>query len=312
MNRLLVHASDPETFCDLLRECDLPELEIVCAADADAARGAISSCNILLGEPALVVDMLDRAENLQWVQSTFAGVERFCTPGLRRDYILTGVKGVHGPLMSEYVFAYILAIERHLFETKQHQAAGAWVETPYRSLRGLTCGICGLGSIGRHLAQTAGYFGMRVLGYKRTPAESPFVERVYTGASLPEFLGLLDYLILVLPDTPETSGLIDSQALGWMKPSAVIINGGRHNAVSEPDLISALNRRLIRAAVLDVFKQEPLPADNPLWSLPNVFITPHNAAFSFPADIVGIFRENYLRFIEKKSLQYVIDFERGY
>jgi len=312
MNHLLVHATDPDTFCELLRQCDLPELEIICAADAAMARDAIRNCNIVLGEPPMIAGILDQAQSLEWVQSTFAGVEQFCAPGLRRDYILTGVKGVHGPLMSEYVFAYILAIERHLFETKKNQESGMWVDIPYRSLRGVTLGICGLGSVGKHLAQTASYFGMRVLGYKRTPAETPFVERVYTGASFHEFLAELDYLVLVLPNTPETNGLINMDTIKQMKPSAIIINGGRDNAVNESDLVTALSKRMIRGAVLDVFKQEPLPAGSPLWALADLFITPHNAAFSFPRDIVEIFRENYQRFIEKKPLMYKIDFERGY
>jgi phosphoglycerate dehydrogenase-like enzyme len=312
MNHLLILADHADKYFQLLIEYELPELEVVSCARADEAREAIRGSNIVLGEPARIAKILSEAQYLEWVQSTFAGVEALCVEGLRRDYILTGVKGVHGPMMSEYVLAYILAIERQLFETKENQNAKAWVEFSYRSLRGLTLGICGMGSIGRHLAQTANHFGMRVMAFKRTPGEIPHVERVFTGTSFGKFLGLLDYLVLVLPNTSDTSGLINSETLKKMKPSTVLMNVGRGNAIVEADLVYALKKRLIRAAVLDVFAEEPLPGNSPFWDLPNAFITPHNAAISFPEDILPVFIENYKRFLEKKSLNYKIDFNRGY
>jgi phosphoglycerate dehydrogenase-like enzyme len=122
----------------------------------------------------------------------------------------------------------------------------------------------------------------------------------------------LDYLVLVLPRTAATTGLINYEALKKMKPSAVIINVGRGNVIVAADLIRALKNRLIRAAVLDVFEEEPLPADSPLWGLTNAFITPHNSALSFPRDIIQIFYQNYQRFLENKPLYYVVDFKRGY
>lgn len=312
MNRLLILTSQADKYVQLLREYDLPELEVASCAHEKEAREAMRSSNIVLGEPAMIANVFSEGRCLEWVQSTFAGVEALCAEALRRDYILTGVKGVHGPMMSEYVLAYILAIERQLFETKENQNTKAWVEFSYRSLRGLTLGICGLGSIGRHLAQTAHHFGMRVMAFKRNPGEIPHVERVYTGATLGKFLGLLDYLVLVLPNTPDTTGLINSKTLQKMKPSAVLMNVGRGNAIVEADLVHALKHRLIRAAVLDVFAEEPLPSASPLWDLPNVFITPHNSAISFPEDILPIFIENYQCFLEDKPLNYVIDFNRGY
>ncbi|UCH20820.1 MAG: D-2-hydroxyacid dehydrogenase [Deltaproteobacteria bacterium] len=312
MKNLLVLSAKADDYFNLLQEYNFPELEIVAYSSEDEARRSIRSSNIVLGEPLLVAKILHEARCLEWVQSTFAGVAALCAEGIRRDYILTGVKGIHGPLMGEYVFAYILAIERHLFETKENQTAKAWIDMPYRSLNGLTLGIAGLGSIGKQLAKTALHFGMRVVGFKRTPAEIPGVERVFDGSSLGEFLGLLDYLVLVLPRTAATNGLVDYEAFKKMKSSAVIINVGRGNAIVEADLIRALKNRLIRAAVLDVFEEEPLPADSCLWGLTNAFITPHNAALSFPRDIIQIFYKNYQRFLENKPLYYVVDFKRGY
>jgi phosphoglycerate dehydrogenase-like enzyme len=312
MNHLLILTDQADKYLELLRKCELPDLEAVACAHEEKARQAIRCSNIVLGEPAMIANVLSEARCLEWVQSTFAGVEALCVEGLRRDYILTGVRGVHGPMMSEYVLAYILAIERRLFETKENQNAKAWIEFSYRRLRGLTLGICGLGSIGRHLAQTAHHFGMRVMAFKRTPGEIPYVEQVYTGASFGKFLGLLDYLVLVLPNTPDTTGLINSETLKKLKPSAVLMNVGRGNAIVEADLVYALKNRLIRAAVLDVFSEEPLPSNSPFWDLPNVLITPHNSAISFAEDILPVFCKNYHCFLQKKPLNYVIDFKRGY
>ncbi len=312
MNHLLILTSDADDYRELLREYDLADLEIVFCSNEDDAREAIRSCNIVLGEPSMVAKVFHEGRRLEWVQSTFAGVDALFSKALRRDYVLTGVKDVFGPLMCEYVFGYILALERRLLDAKENQNTKTWVNLPYRSLQGLTLGICGLGSIGKHLAQTARHFGMRVNAYKRTPEESPFVDRVYTGASFGKFLGFLDYLVLVLPRTPETTGLMNLQTLKQMKSTAVLINVGRGNAVVEGDLAIALRNRMIRAAVLDVFEEEPLPDDSPLWDLPNAFITPHVAAQSFPKDILQIFQKNYQRFLAKKPLLYVVDFERGY
>lgn len=312
MNRLLILTTDADDYSSLLRDSHLHDLEILSCSRAEDAREIVHNCTIVLGEPAMVATVLGHASSLRWVQSTFAGIEPLCEKGLRRDYILTGVKGIFGPLMSEYVFAYVLALERHLFETRENQQNKSWVDMPFRTLRILTMGVCGLGSVGERIAKTAAHFGMRVLGFKRAPASCPYVEKVYTGSSLGEFLESLDYLVLALPRTPDTNRLIDSAALSKMKPSAVLINVGRGNAIVESDLVNALRDGTIRAAVLDVFEHEPLPPDSPLWELPNAFITPHNSAPSFPEDIVQVFCDNYRRFLENQPLHYVVDFERGY
>jgi len=314
MNNLLVLTSDAADYCRLLEEQKLSDLKFISSKGGDDAKGKIRNCNIVLGEPGLVAAVFHEAKCLQWVQSTFAGIELLCVEGLRRDYMLTGIKDVYGPVISEYVFAYILALERHLFETRENQKLKDWAILPYRRLKDLTFGVCGFGSIGKHVAQTAAHFGMQVFAYKRTPEDSdfPFIQRVYTGSSFGEFLGLSDYLVVVLPKTPETTGLIDYHALKQMKPSAVLINVGRGNAFVETDLVRALKEHVIRYAVLDVFQKEPLPRDSELWALPNALVTPHNAGFGFPKDIIQVFFDNYQRFLKKQSLQHVVDFERGY
>lgn len=311
-HNLLVITPEADEYVDLLLARSLPQLEITGCNTAGAAEQLIERADILLGPPAMLAPLLDRAERLQWVQSTFAGVDLLCRPGLRRDYRLTGIKDLFGPLMSEYVFAYILSLERQLFQLLSQQKGKRWRPLPYRGLQGLVLGVCGFGSIGQHIARTAACFGMRSLAYKRTPDSSPLVERVYSGNALGEFLAEPDYLVLALPDTPATRGLLDRRALHRMKESAVVFNVGRGSAVVEADMAEALRGRQIRAAVLDVFAEEPLPQDSPLWDLPNCLITPHISAVSFPRDIVSQFCANYLLFREGRAMERLIDFERGY
>jgi phosphoglycerate dehydrogenase-like enzyme len=308
--RLLILAPDADA--SLVEEAGLGPRSVAVATDEDAARSVAADCDVVLGVPALVAGVLDALPALAWVQSTYAGVDALCREGLRRDYLLTGVRDVFGGLMREYVLGWILALERDLFATRDDQAARRWQPRPYRGLEGLTLGVCGLGSIGLAVAAAGRALGMRTVGYRRTPAPCNAVDRVYAGDAFDAFLAEPDYLVAVLPATPATDGLFDAAALAAMKPGAVLVNVGRGRAVVEDDLVAALREGPLRAAVLDVFNTEPLPADSPLWTLPNAYLTPHNAAVSFPRAIFARFAANYRRFRAGEPLQDVIDFARGY
>ncbi len=312
MNQLLVLSPDAPRYVELLRARDLPELRIEGARNVREARSRLGNCNIVLGKPALVAQVLESAPRLQWVQSTFAGVDALTVDGLRRDYRLTGVKGIFGGLMSEYVFGWILSLERRLFDLDAQQRQREWSPLPYRRLAGLTLGLAGLGSIGRALAATGAHFGMRVVGWKRSAASCPGVERVYGQEALGEFVAEADYLVITLPSTPATRGLFGAEVLSGMRAGSVLMNVGRGDVVDEEDLVVALQAGRPQAAVLDVFQDEPLPGDSPLWGLPQVHVTPHSAADSFPEDIADIFCTNYRRFRQGRDLEFAVDFERGY
>jgi phosphoglycerate dehydrogenase-like enzyme len=311
-NNLLILAPHSNVYAELIHKLDLPAIEVYAYDTAEKAEGITGDCNIILGEPGVLVPILDIARRLQWIQSTFAGVEPLLRPGLRKDYILTGVKGIFGAPISDYLFAYILALERHLFQSYENQKIRNWQEIPSKSLRDRIMGICGLGSIGRHIAARAKHFDMKVWGFKRSSDSIPGVDRVFTATNFKAFLTGLDYLVIALPNTPETRHLIDRGAFLAMEKRPLLMNVGRGSIISEEALIWAVETGIIRGAVLDVFEEEPLPVDNPIWSLPNVFVTPHHAALSYPEDIVPIFAENYRLFREKRYLQHVIDFEKGY
>lgn len=312
MNRLLILSVDATKYHALIKAAAPDQLELVAVTDVESAATLIAGCNIVLGDPPLLGQVLDAAERLDWVQTSWAGVDQLCRPGLRCDYVLTGVKGIFGPLISEYVMTYLFALERRVFKMRSNQLEKHWKPLSYRPSHEITLGIIGLGSIGRHLARTARHFGMHVVGLSRSGTPCDDVEKVYTADDLAGFFTKPDYVVLTLPDTPQTRHFINAETLKMMKPSTVLMNVGRGSLINEADLVSALRKNVIGGAVLDVFTSEPLPQDSPLWDLPNVYVTPHNAATSFPADIAGIFLENYRRFLQNETLLHVVDFELGY
>lgn len=309
---VLIASGDAQAYARRVRAARLPRLRIEVARDRRDVLARLPSAQILLADPACVAEVLGCGRALEWVQSTWAGVERIVEPCRHLGVPLTGVRGIFGPLISEYVMAYILAIERHLFETRADQKRRVWRDRPYRSVAGLEVGLMGLGSIGRHVAATAASFGMRVRGLSYSGRRVPGVERIYPRRRMGEFLRGLDYLVAALPMTPETDSMFDARffsRLGWR---AVFINVGRGAQVVERDLALALRRGRLRGAVLDVFRREPLPRTSPLWGLPGLFITPHNAAVSFPESVAPIFIENYRRFVAGRPLLHKVDLERGY
>lgn len=269
-------------------------------------------CEIALGAPSMIAKELDNLPNVKWVQSTWAGVEPLLDPSLRRDYVLTNARGVFGGLMSEFVFGYLLAHERKIFELAQAQQRREWMRFLTGTLRGKTIGLLGVGSIGAEVARTAKFFGMTVRGYTRSSEDCEFVDEYFHGDVLLMFADKLDYLVSILPNTKDTRKLVDADLLSALPPHCVFINVGRGSAVDESALISALENDKLAGAVLDVFEQEPLPQEHPFWTTKNLQMTFHTSAPSFPEDIAGVFIENYRLYIEGKPLKYQVDFERGY
>jgi len=312
VNRLLILAAESAKYAQFIEQAGLPELEVRPSGDVATAQTLIPGCNIVLGDPNLVSQALTHADRLEWVQSSWAGVDHLCKPGLRRDYVLTNAKGVFGAEIGEYVMAWVFAHERQLFRMRKYQLEKRWRPLGYRPASDIRLGIVGLGSIGRELALTARHFGIRVTGLNRSGKACEAVDEVYTAADMAAFLDGLDYVVLTLPATSQTRHLINAGTLKLMKPSAVLINVGRGNSVCEADLIEALRGGVIGGAVLDVFESEPLPQDSPLWLMPNVFVTPHTSAISFADEITQVFVDNYRRFIRGEPLRYVVDFELGY
>ncbi|HVB37342.1 MAG TPA: D-2-hydroxyacid dehydrogenase [Vicinamibacterales bacterium] len=312
MHHLLILSRHASEYHRLIDGEHPPDLEIVSTADPAHALRDGAGCDLVLGEPSLIAQVLSQLTALRWVQATWAGVEPLLAQGLRRDYVLTNARGVFGPLMSEYVFGYLLAHERLIFSRHASQLAGRCDRTPPGSLRGKRIGLLGVGSIGADLAHTAQCFHMRVHGYTRATEACPDVDTWFHGDDLEAFARGLDYLVCVLPHTPATRGLVGERLLRALPQHAVFVNPGRGQVVDEDALADALQAGRLAGAVLDVFHEEPLPPYSVFWRLPNVLITGHTAALSFPEEIAPVFVDNYRRLLAGEPLKHQVDFERGY
>lgn len=316
MHKLAILSLHAQPYRTLIEKARLPGLIIEPTLTPET--------NIIVGEPNLIKDSLASLPALNWVQSTWAGVEPLLDPAARRDYILTNARGVFGRLMSEYIIGYLIAQERKIFQRAQAQEAKQWHNSPTGTLHGKTIGLLGVGSIGAEIARTAKFFDMTVWGYTKSSEASAHVDRYFHPRSpfsllektededLIHFAHGLDYLISVLPNTKETRKIVNAALLAALPPRAIFVNVGRGSAVDESALIEALNQNRIAGAVLDVFEQEPLPKDHPLWMTKNLYMTFHTSAPSVPEDIAKLFIENYLLFHQGKPLKYQVDFERGY
>jgi phosphoglycerate dehydrogenase-like enzyme len=303
MPTLLILASNADEYTRLIESAHLPDLEITSEP---------ANSDIILGEPKLIRDALPLLSAPKWIQAIYAGVESLIDSSLRRDYVLTNARGVFGELMSEYVFGYLLFHEKKMLERIRAQHSKEWKRPESGVLRGKTIGLLGVGSIGAHLASTAKHFGMSVRGFTRESESCADVDVYYHEPNILKFTEGLDYLVTILPRTKDTNKIVDADLLNALPSHAIFINVGRGNAVDEAALVTALNEGKIATAVLDVFAEEPLPQNHPFWTTPNLFMTFHTSAISYPESIIKLFIENYQLYIEGKPLKYQVDFERGY
>lgn len=256
--------------------------------------------------------LLPLARRLRWIQVMGAGVDRFLDSPFPPKVVLTRADGVFGPWMAEYTLGWLLWGAQRMESLRAAQRLRRWEPVNPGRLQGRTLGIVGLGSIGRVIARVARAFGMRVIGVSRTGRRVPEAERVYRRPAFHEFLGASDYVVLAVPLTPETRGLIGDAELRAMRPEAWLVNIGRGGLVQEDALVRAINERWIAGAVLDVFAEEPLSSEHPFWSMPNVVVTPHISGPSDPAEIAPIFNENLRRFLGGRVLRGRVDIRRGY
>ena len=319
MHRKLLLVSEDWREYQALLASQSPNYSIQCFGDLELAREFAAETELLFGDPDLIVPLLpDCSDKLRWIQSSWAGV----TPLIealrqRRDSgqavpLLTNIRGIFGPLMAEYVFAYLLAHERCLFEHRAAQQRRQWFDQRGGSLQGKTLGLLGLGSIGAELARTARVFGLRVFGCSRTEPEAGLVDQHFGTDQLVSMAEQADYLVCTLPSTDQTRNLIDAALLSRIKPGALLINAGRGDLIVDEALIAALQNGRLAGAVLDVFRQEPLPESHPFWGTPGLLITSHSSAPSFPAQVAPIFVDNLARYRNGEALNYRVDIERGY
>ncbi|HXG15548.1 MAG TPA: D-2-hydroxyacid dehydrogenase [Calidithermus sp.] len=257
--------------------------------------------------------LLAKAGRLRWLQVMGAGADWALIPELPARVVVTRSPGLFGPWMVEYVLAWCLWVTQRVEAYRRAQADRRWAADvlPQR-LGGRTMVVVGLGDIGRRIARAAADLGLRVLGVSRNGRPVPGVARVHRPGALARVAAEGDFVVLVVPLTAETRGLVDERVLGAMKPTAWLVNVARGAVVDEDALVRALAERRIAGAVLDVFATEPLPPAHPLWALDNVVVTPHIAGPDVPADLARVFNDNLARFLAGRPLRHVVDRRRGY
>ncbi|MFN1552289.1 D-2-hydroxyacid dehydrogenase [Vibrio natriegens] len=303
-NKIFLLSEHQSTYQTLLAEKNLPDLSLT-----DNPNDA----QIVLADPPLLSQRLDEFSQLDWVQSTFAGVNTLMSAELRQDYTLTNVRGIFGPLIAEYVIGYCISHYRHFSLYHQQQQNRQWQPHLYTSLQSKKMVILGTGSIGSYLAKTVRAMGIEAIGINRTGIPTPGGEfnQTFHINELTSALKQADIVVNTLPSTPETLYLLNSETLCHLN-QAILINVGRGDVLEDKGLLLAIKNRWIEHAILDVFEQEPLPKEHPFWRLPQITLTPHIAALSFPEQVVEIFAENYLNWRDGFTLNYQVDFDKGY
>lgn len=256
---------------------------IVCHRSADEIAPHLGEIEVLLawGIPG---ELLARMPRLRWIQWLGAGVDRVVAavpPGV----VLTRIEGAFSAIMTEHVFAYLLAIRHRVVDRWQAQREGRWRRLVAEPLGGSRLGVAGLGQIGGEIARMGRAFGMEVWGMSRTGRGADLVDRHFLPQERRAFVAGLDALVLVLPRTPETDGLFGREEFAAMREGSILINVGRGNAVDEAALADALRRGRPAFAQLDVFQEEPLPAHSPLWQIENCMVTAH---CSGPGELMGV------------------------
>lgn len=279
-----------------------PQLHVHWVDHHDKVGPYIKSTDILMSfSPFMADHVLRDAKNLKWIQVLGSGVDAFINqPSLRDDVLITNGHGVQATPVSEGALGLMFALSREFPRLSANQQQRRWERWSSQLLYGRTLGILGVGQIATALAAKAKALGMRVVGISSGVRPAPNFDHMYSRDNLPAVVGELDYFVLLTPLSPATHHIVNAAVLKAMKPSAFLINVARGGVINDNDLIAALQQGQIRAAALDVFEQEPLPADHPFWSLPNVIVSPHMAGLhnSYPEHIMPLLEKNISLFLK--------------
>jgi phosphoglycerate dehydrogenase-like enzyme len=334
MLRVAMTAPFPEHLLERIRAVS-PDihLELISLPDRSWPAGLTTPAEVLYAISAF--PRPEQSPNLRWVQTHWAGIDHLRQqPIWDTSVTLTNTSGIHAPNIAQYVLAQLLAWAHRIprwvhYQSRAEWPSGRWEKFVPDELRGKTLGIAGYGSIGREVARLARCFGLRVLATKRDArriedeeytvsgvgdAAGTLAARIYPGEATRSMVAECDYVVIALPLTDKTRHLFDEQMFRAMKPTAFLVNVGRGDIVDENALIRALKKGWISGAGLDVFAQERLPADSPLWTLDNVIISPHVSGFTQEYDerATDLFAENLRRYLQDEPLLNVVDRQQGY
>jgi len=252
---------------------------------------------------------------LRWLQTMTAGVDGWLAhPDLGTNVTITCARGAHRLSMPENILGAIFHLTKPYMAIALDQRASRWTRRQSVPLIGKTLGILGLGAVGQEVARKAAALEMRVIGTKRTPAPVPHVEKVYAPEDTDEVLAAADFVVLLLPSTRETENFVDKDRLRAMKPTAYLLNFARGALIVDDDLIAAVQSKTIAGAVLDVFREEPLPTTHPFWKTEGILVLPHlGGGHAQRAEAnAAVFVENARHYLVGEAMKTVVDRTRGY
>lgn len=313
MPSVLVFHDHAAAYAALLRQRGLATDVAVAHDEAEFAR-LLPGADVLLGfrfPPAPFA----HPHRLAWIHVAASGAE-FLAP-LRphlAGVTITNSRGIHGTPIAEYAIAAMVMLRSDWPGRLRAQAQRQWQRRPMRTIQGTSLGIVGLGAIGSEIARRAASFGMEVQGVSRAGRPVPGCPVVHPPDRLHAMLATCDFVAVAAPLTQETRGLLDERAFAAMKPGACLVNVSRGGVVDEQAMIRALEAGRLAGACVDVFETEPLPAESPLWVMPNVIVTPHVAGTreDYVERVIDIFAENLAAFEAGRPLRNVFDLARGY
>jgi phosphoglycerate dehydrogenase-like enzyme len=289
-------------------------VEVVCSRDRDELIAAARDVEVIYGW--ITPELLAAAPRLKWVHTSSAGVERALFPEMVvHPAVMTNARGVASSVIAEHAFALILAFTRRLPVAFRNQQERRWEHAPCLEIGGQTLGIIGLGRIGREVARRAAAFDMRVLAVDMNPSDKPEeVTALWPRERLLDLCTEADIVFNCTPHTAQTAKMIGREQFARMKPTALFVNISRGAVVDQEALIAALREERIAGAALDVVDPEPLPADSPLWEMPNVILVAHHAASSQHSFARGhdLFCENLRRYVAGEPLLNIVDKQAGF
>jgi phosphoglycerate dehydrogenase-like enzyme len=313
---LLLWTDTPGPYIEAIREAGLASrvtIDTLGRTDkpSDAQR-AETQVLLATGAPA---GLLPTMPNLRWAQSLTAGVEGWLAlPDLPPSLTLTSARGTHRESMPENILGALFHITKPYAAIAEDQKLSLWRNRIATPLNGQTLGILGLGAIGQEVARLATALGMRVIGTKRRPVPMPGLADVRPTERTNEVLAQSDFVLLLLPATPETENFINAERLAQMKTNAWLLNFGRGQLIQDDDLIAAAKAKTIAGAVLDVFRQEPLPKGHKFWTAEGILVLPHIGGPHPQRDsiVARLFVDNLGRFLGGRPLREVVDRAAGY
>jgi len=314
--RLLLWTDTPGPYVEAIAAAGLADRV---AAEA-LGRTAKPSDAQLAGTEAMLAwgappGLLPKMPKLRWVQALTAGVETWLAlPDLPSGLTLTCARGTHRQAMPENILGALFHITKPYALAAEDQKRSQWARRVATPLNGKTLGILGLGAIGQDVARLATALGMRVIGTRRGGGALPGLAEVLPPERTDEVLAQSDFVLLLLPATPETENFINADRLARMKPSAWLLNFGRGHLIADDDLIEAVKAKRIAGAVLDVFRQEPLPATHKFWTTDGIMVLPHIGGMHPQRDriVARLLTDNLSRFVDGKPLLQVVDRAAGY